>query len=239
MIALGHDYKIFVVNDGSTDNTSELCSKFENDFPLEEIGFDENMGVDAAFKKGFSEVFDIAKDGDIIVTKEADNTSDPDILKRMIQSIDAGSDVVLASCFAKEGGIENSTIDRHILSFGANTMLKICFPIKGVNTYSSFYRAYNAKSLKMAFEAYQGRLLEVKGFVCMVEMVVKLSRLPLKITEVPMVLRCDMREGASKMRRRKTIAGYLKFIGSQMVRSRMEDRIAIEKFRAMAGFNAG
>ena len=36
MVALGRDYKIFVVNDGSTDNTTELCSAFENDFPLEE-----------------------------------------------------------------------------------------------------------------------------------------------------------------------------------------------------------
>ena len=238
MAALGREYMIFVVNDGSTDNTTELCTQYEEKYPLEEIGFDENMGVDAAFRRGFDEAFDRAKAGDIIVTKEADNTSDPEILKRMIHLVESGNDVVLASCFAKDGGVENSSIDRHILSFGANTLLKIFFPIPGVNTYSSFYRAFNAVKLKMAFEAYHGKILEVKGFVCMVEMIVKLSRLPLKITEVPMILRCAMREGASKMRRRRTIAGYLKFITSQLARPREEDKIANERFRAMAGFNA-
>ncbi len=239
MGALGIPYKMFIVNDGSTDNTSEVCTQFEKDLPLEEIGFDENMGVDAAFKKGFEAALEAAKEGDIIVTKEADNTSDLDILKKMIGLIQAGNDVVLASCFAKNGGVENSTADRHILSFGANTLLKLFFPIKGVNTYSSFYRAFNATKLKMAFEAYHGRLIEVKGFVCMVEMIVKLARLPLQMAEVPMILRCNMREGASKMRRRKTIIGYLKFIGSQLVRSRRDDRIAVERFLAMSGFHAG
>lgn len=230
MDELGVPFTIYIMNDGSKDKTSELCKEFSATVPLREVRFETNMGVGNAFKRGFEEAFKVIKTGDIIVTKEADNTSDPDILRKMIELIRSGYDIVLASCFAKEGAVENSTIDRHILSFGANMMLKLAFPIRGVNTYSSFYRAYDAKRLKMAFEAYAGHMIEEKGFVCMVEMLVKLSRLPLKITEEPMVLKCDMREGQSKMRRSRTIVGYLQFIKKQLFRSRTEDRLIRQRF---------
>jgi dolichol-phosphate mannosyltransferase len=239
MEELGAPYVIYIVNDGSDDRTSELCREYSMTVPLREVKFENNVGVGAAFKRGFEEVFKVIKTGDIIVTKEADNTSDPDILRKMTELVHSGYDVVLASCFAKEGGVENSTIDRHLLSFCANMLLKLSFPIKGVNTYSSFYRAYDAKRLKMAFEAYQGKILEEKGFVCMVEMLVKLSRLPLKMTEEPMVLKCDKREGQSKMRRRKTILGYLKFIKGQLLRSRAEDRNIRKRFAELADIHAG
>ena len=239
MEEFGSPYVIYIINDGSKDRTSELCREYSMTVPLREVKLENNAGVGTAFKRGFEEVFKVIKTGDIIVTKEADNTSDPDILRKMIELIHSGYDVVLASCFAKEGGVENSTIDRHILSFGANMLLKLSFPIKGVNTYSSFYRAYDAKRLKMAFEAYQGKILEEKGFVCMVEMLVKLSRLPLKMTEEPMVLKCDKREGQSKMRRRRTILGYLKFIKAQALRSRREDRLIRKRFAELADTHAG
>lgn len=230
---IGLPYHIIIINDGSTDRTSELCAAFSKEVPLSEIRFAQNRGVGSAFEAGFAEAFRRAKPGDIIVTKEADNTSDPDILKHMIEHIRNGYDVALASCFAKEGGVENSTFDRHLLSFGANALLKICFPVQGVNTYSSFYRVYDALRLKAAFEAYGGAIFEERGFVCMVEMLVKLSRLPLRMVEVPMVLKCDKREGASKLRRRRTIAGYLRFIKKQFTRSRDGDRRAREKFAAL------
>ncbi len=234
MDELGLPFVIYIMNDGSKDRTSELCKEFGMTVQIREVRFETNKGVGNAFRSGFDEVFKVIKTGDIIVTKEADNTSDPDILRKMIELIHSGYDVVLASCFAREGGVENSTIDRHILSFGANMMLKLAFPIRGVNTYSSFYRAYDAKRIKMAFEAYQGGIITEKGFVCMVEMLVKLSRLPLKLTEEPMVLKCDKREGQSKMRRRNTILGYLKFIRSQLFRSRKADHEIRTRFAELA-----
>lgn len=230
MELLGQSYCVYIVNDGSADGTSKLCAEYARAMPLKEIKFDTNQGVDRVFDRGFKEALKAAREGDIIISKEADNTSDHKILEEMIARIKDGNDVALASCFAKEGRVENSTLDRHILSFGANTLLKICFPIKGINTYSSFYRAFNAMTLKKVFEAYEGRMFEEKGFVCMVEMLVKLSRLPIRIVEVPMVLRCDNREGASKMRRRRTIGGYIAFIRKQMSRSREYDREVCERF---------
>lgn len=238
MAMIGLSYIIYIVNDGSTDGTSRVAAELAQEAPVTEVRLETNQGVDGAFQAGFEEVLNVARPGDVIVTKEADNTSDHAILKKMVEHILGGYDVALASCFAPGGGVENSSLDRHILSSGANTLLRIFFPIKGVHTYSSFYRAYDAMRLKAAFKAYEGRMIEEEGFVCMVEMLVKLSRLPLKIVEVPMVLRCNKREGLSKLRRRRTILGYLKFIWKQAGRPREYDSQVREKFNYFAAANS-
>lgn len=201
-------YTIVIVNDGSTDGTKELVESYEGRFPIVLINHPKNKNVGEVFRSGFKYVLERSSPGDVVITKEADNTSDISIMPAMLERIDKGCDVVLASCYAKGGGIESTTIGRLILSSTANRILRSFFPINGVRTYSSFYRAYKAVSLKRAFFAYENKLIEENGFVCMVEMLIKLSRLPIRIEEVPMVLRCDLRKGKSKMNKSQTIFAY-------------------------------
>ena len=59
-------------------------------------------------------------------------------------------------------------------------------------------------------------LLEEDGFACMTEMIIKLSRLPIRISEVPMVLDCNIRQGQSKMKRMKTILAYFRVIRKEV-----------------------
>lgn len=223
MKELNATYHIILVNDGSTDSTKEKALKFQSRIPLEIIDHDANMGVGQVFKTGFSRALELAKETDIIVTKEADNTSNLDILDRMLKEINSGYDLVLASCYASGGKIVGTTFDRIILSSVANLIIKLFFPIKGVHTYSSFYRAYKAGMLKKAFFAYENHLIEEDSFACMVEMLIKLRRLPIRIAEVPMLLRCDFRKGRSKMNKKKTIFGCFSLIKRELFRYRSKD----------------
>ena len=209
-------YKLVIVNDGSTDNTKEIIQSYENKFPIKLLNHTTNKNVGGVFRTAFQYILERVKPGDVIVTKEADNTSDLSILPEMLQKIKEGSDIVLASCYAKGGGIKGTTFIRVFLSSVANLILRTVFPIKGVRTYSSFYRAYNAEVMKKAFKAYDNHLIDEAGFVCMVEMLVKLSRLPVKITEVPMILCCDFRKGKSKMNKTQTIFAYLGLIPKEL-----------------------
>lgn len=217
MSILGNNYKILVVNDGSNDKTAEIVKSFAPNLPVELINFTEHRGVGEAFRQGFQLALDQAKDTDIIVTKEADNTSDLAILNEMLNKIYEGYDLALASCYAPRGGIEKTSRDRIILSRGASFLIRLFFPIK-VYTSSSFYRAYKVIFLKKAFESYGSELIKEDGFVCMVELLIKLHRLGAKIVEVPMVLRGDLRKGKSKIKRIKTIFGYFRLIGREAFR---------------------
>lgn len=222
--SVGRPCHVLVIDDGSRDRTGEIARLYSMKLSLEVIRHQVNRGVGEVFRTGFRRALEIAGPEDIIVTKEADNTSDLSILDAMLAKIDAGCDIVLASCFAPEGKVVGSTLDRHILSFVANLLLRTFFPIPGVHTYSSFYRAYRAEMLRRAFSVYDGKLLECHGFTCIVEMLIKLSRLPIRITEVPMVLQCNLRKGSSKMVRLETILEYLRLIGRETLRSRAGDR---------------
>lgn len=221
--ALGYqrnEYQIIVVDDGSRDRTVEIVHSYEKRLPITVISHSNNQGVGAVFRTGFEAALEIVHPTDTIITMEADNTSDLGILPEMLKKVSSEADLVLASCYAQNGRIVGTNIWRKILSWGANLMLLVVFPLKGVKTYSSFYRVYNAGILQRSIDAYQGCLIEQPGFVCMVEMLVKMNRLGVRISEVPMILRIGMRKGSSKMRIMQTIQGYIKFIAADIFHRR-------------------
>jgi dolichol-phosphate mannosyltransferase len=218
------EYRIIVIDDGSRDNTVEIAHSFEKKIPITIISHQTNLGVGAVFRTGFEAALKIADSSDVLVTMEADNTSDLAILPEMLKKLRAHSDVVLASCYARGGKIEGTNLWRKVLSWGANLLLVLAFPIPGVKTYSSFYRAYNAGFLRKALNSYEGKLIEQPGFVCMVEVLVKLNRINARIAEVPMILRINMRKDASKMRVWHTVHEYISFIGTDIRNRRKVNR---------------
>ncbi len=204
-------YQAVIVDDGSTDQTARIVQQCASRMPVRAVPLRTHQGVGAAFSVGLRTALAMIQDGDVVVTKEADNTSDLAILPSMIKHINEGADVVLASCYAKGGGVVGTTPLRRGLSSAANALLRFFFPMRSVSTYSSFYRAHTGAILKQAIETYGSRLLVEDGFVCMVELLVKLAALRIRIAEVPLVLRGDVRIGKSKMPVVRTMRDYVRF----------------------------
>lgn len=206
-------YKVIIIDDGSTDDTLKVVESAKEKLPVEVYSHYPNKGVGEAFRVGFRKALEICKDGDIVITKESDNTSDLGILHQLISKVNDGYDVALASCYAKEGSVVGTTLFRLMLSKGANILLKLFLPVKNINTYSSFYRGYSSRALKEIYSLYADKLIEEDGFECMVELLIKFSRNgKFKISEVPMILDGSRRVGKSKMRILRTMRGFLKVI---------------------------
>lgn len=206
---INEHYRLIVVDDGSRDKTSQIVQVKSSQYPVTLISYQPNRGVQEAFRRGFEAALGSAQEEDVIVTLEADGTADWNLLPIFQAKIKQGFDVVVASYYAKGGRVEGTVWHRRFLSLGANLFTRIFLPIPGVSTYSSFYRMYRPSALRSVKEKY-GDFYTETGFSCVVELLYRMHRLGLRITEVPMVLKGQNRVGKSKMKIFQTIKGYIR-----------------------------
>ncbi len=204
--------KYFVfVDDCSTDKTKACISENIRNIPYHIIEKAERMGPGDSFNRGFEWILSYSNNQlDIIITMEGDNTTDWNALPKMLQIAEIGYDLVLASIYSQGGGFEQTTFFRKIISFIANVSIRSFLGIK-VQTVSSFYRIYKLsliKNIKLEFST----IIEEKGFICMLEILIKSIILKSSIIEVPVLLYSTRRKGKSKMKLFKTSISYLLFL---------------------------
>ncbi|MCI5056169.1 MAG: glycosyltransferase [Flavobacteriales bacterium] len=198
-------------DDGSTDGSPEKIKKLFQNKQFIVLGDGSNNGPGYAFNSGFEWILNNSKNvDDIVITMEADNTSDINLLDDMLSIQKLGYDLVLASVYAQGGGFEKTNFFRKFISFFANMLFRTFFNVK-ILTLSSFYRVYSLGLLKRIQSRY-GTLIKEKGFICMLEILLKSIHTGCKIIEVPMTLKSTQRVGKSKMKIFKTTLAYLGFL---------------------------
>jgi dolichol-phosphate mannosyltransferase len=200
------------VDDGSFDNTATIIQNyFSNKWNYKLITKESNQGPGHSFNLGFEWILTHSNsEKDIIITMEADNTSDITILPRMITISELGYDLVLASVYAQGGGFEKTSLFRKVISLIANMLFRSFYGVK-VLTLSSFYRVYSV-SIVQKIKENNKQIIEEKGFICMLEILLKAIKENATVIEVPMILKSEMRKGKSKMKILKTTKAYLLFL---------------------------
>ena len=199
------EWRIILVDDGSTDGTAEVAKSFASRIRMEIITHPENKGLADALKTGLIRAVETSSDKGIIVTMDSDGSHLPGLLFRMVRLIKEGSDIIIASRYRPGSCIRGVSLFRRILSSGAAVICKVTFPIKGVRDYTCGYRAYKASLIKKAFKEYGNDIISEPGVSCMVELLLKLARYQPIITEVPLILRYDLKGSESKMDVKSTI----------------------------------
>ena len=208
---VGVDYRLVVVNDGSTDKTSEILEKNSGNLKLDIVGHPINRGLGETERDGFEFIAWKAKPDDFIVRIEGDDTHEPKYLFDLIEKLKEGYDVVNTSRFQPGGGQMGVDAYRAFISRSANIFMRMVFGIRGVSDYSCGYRAYRASVIKDALEIFGNNFIQLRGmgFTSTLEIIVKLNLLGCRFAEVPFVLRYDQKEGGSKMVGSITMLGYL------------------------------
>ncbi len=204
------EYRILFVNDGSDDQTPQIIREKMKSFPVDMIENSVNKGPGASFEKGFKHLIETANEEDIVVTIEGDNTGDLGVLPKLLSEVRNGKDFALASCYAKGGKLKNLTLERKFFSKAANFLCMVLFRIPGVRTYSSFYRAFSQRAISQVYSKYDHPVITERGFVCMVEFLLKLHKAGFTFAEVPSTLFFDKRRGSSKLKVKTTIQSYLR-----------------------------
>jgi dolichol-phosphate mannosyltransferase len=209
-------FHVLVVDDGSRDGTAAVAEAAAQRLPVEVIRHERNRGLAAAIRTGIQEACRHAADGDVIVTMDADNSHPPELVPEMFTQLEAGYDLVIASRFVRGGKEEGVPWRRRLLSRAAGLVFKCVCPIPGVRDYTTGFRAYRAALLKELLSIYGDRLIEAQAFSVMTEILLKARTVRPRITEVPLVLRYDLKEGASKMRLGRTLRDYARLLGREV-----------------------
>jgi dolichol-phosphate mannosyltransferase len=202
------ELQIIVVNDGSKDETRQLAEQLvavHNNFRL--INHARNKGLGAAVKTGIEYFAEQCPDSSCLCLMDCDNTQDPIYIIDMLEARKkTGADVVIASRYQHGAAVKGVSNIRLLMSEGAKQVFSITLGIPGVKDYTCGYRLYGRNSILIALSRFGGRLVEERGFTCMVELLYKLYCCGAVITEIPFKLRYDYKKGSSKMTVLKTAA---------------------------------
>ena len=201
--------RLYVVDDGSQDETVNIVESYAGPLPAEVIKLGRNQGPGAAFRAGFAAALEDYSGEALVVTLEADTTSDLDALPEMLRLARTRAELVLASWV-----MVNVSRFRKLLSGGAAVVTN---RILGVDakTVSSFYRVYRASTLRRASARYGDGLIREPGFACKAELLSKLTSIGASIEEVDVGLDTSRRVGESKMPVLRTIFHYWRLMARQ------------------------
>ena len=142
------DYEILFVNDGSTDSSEEKILKIaDKDAKVKLINLRRNFGKSRALQIAFEHA-----QGDIVITMDADLQDDPCEIKRFIEKIDEGYDLVSGWKYNRLDPLEKklpSTLFNfvtshfsgiHIHDFNCGFKAYRKEVVKSINVYGEFHR---------------------------------------------------------------------------------------------------
>jgi dolichol-phosphate mannosyltransferase len=198
-------YHIVMIDDGSQDATRSIAEELATRLPITIIQHDVNQGLGATIRDGLVAAAEKSSENDIIITMDADDTHTPGLVLHMVEKIREGFDVVIASRFQKDSRVIGVPFSRKLLSLCASMLFRIVLPIKGVKDYTCGYRASRAEVIKNALDQYGKKFFDRDGFECMVDILLKLRKMPIIFCEVPFILRYDHKDGHTKMNIGRTI----------------------------------
>ncbi len=192
-------YRIVLYNDGCKDGTVAATLSWQKELNVEVIGREQNMGLGQGLRSLITHAAQHGKPQDVLFIMDCDDTHHPRQIPPMFAVLENGHDVVIASRYRAGATVAGVALHRRILSLGAAVLFKLLHPCRGVLDYTCGYRGYRVSVLQKALCIYGENLVREPGFACMVELLLKLNRIGARMREVPLALRYDLKQGASKM----------------------------------------
>lgn len=183
--------EVLVVDDGSKDKTAEvvedLSKKYSN---LRVISYAKNKGKGGAVKTGV-----MLASGDFIVFLDADNSTPIAEIKRIIEKLNQGYDMVIGSRKTQGAKIlKPQPMIRRILGNGFNLFIKI---ILGLSDYSDTQCGFKGFQKNIAKNIFSKT--KITGFAFDTELLCIAQNLNYKVLEMPVSWR-DEQESTLKLK---------------------------------------
>lgn len=194
--------RLLVVDDASPDGTGRLAEACAAELgSIDVVHRAVKDGLGNAYRFAFERV--IGEGFDVVVTMDSDFSHDPEVIPRMLDAIESGSDVVVGSRYVPGGGTRDWPLHRRLLSRWGNVYTGWILGV-GVRDCTSGFRAYRASALA----AIHPETTRADGYAFLTELMVRSVRQGARVVEVPIVF-VDRRYGTSKMSSRIVLESML------------------------------
>lgn len=154
-------YDYVVINDGSRDNTRDVCKKRGYQF----VNLSINLGIGGAVQTGYKYARD--KGYKVAVQIDGDGQHDISYLEKMLPYLESGkADIVIGSRFIEKEGFQSSAARRT----GIKILSALIFMCTGcrVKDVTSGFRAVNEKYINIYAENYPNDYPEPEAIVAAV-----------------------------------------------------------------------
>lgn len=191
-------FELVLVDDGSTDDTYDrLHTAFDDWGNVLIVQHDRNRGLGAALRTGFTHAR-----GAVIVTTDSDGTYPFTSIPALLNLLQPGVDIVTASPYHPQGGVDGVPAYRLMFSKGASFLYRVLVDPR-MHTYTAMYRAYRREVVERVPTT-------ADGFLMVTELLVGALLAGYHAVEFPAVLRVR-RYGQSKARVWRITRSHLRF----------------------------
>ena len=196
-------YDYIIINDGSTDNTKEICVR--NRYQV--LNLPVNMGIGGAVQTGYR--YALENNYDAAVQIDGDGQHDVSYLDEMLKILESGkAEIVIGSRFMERKGFQSSYTRR----IGINFLSGLGWLLTGVRIkdVTSGYRLANRKFIRIFAEDYPADYPEPEALV-----IAAVHRG--KITEYPVIMR-ERENGTSSITLKKSVYYMVKVTLAMLIR---------------------
>ena len=193
LLALPVAAHVLVVDDNSPDGTGAIVDRLVagSDGRVGVVHRAGKLGLGTAYLAGFERA--LSQGADLVCTMDADFSHRPRYIPSMVDKIDQGYDLVIGSRYVRGGETVGCTVDRKLLSWGANTFARTMLGLQAHDTTAGF-RCYRRQVLAgMALDE-----IRASGYSFLIEVLYRVQRHGWRVGEVPIVFE-NRRLGTSKI----------------------------------------
>lgn len=201
----GRDYEILVLDDASTDGTSEVLRRYRRSLPLRVFPSEKRLGYAGALEALIRKAVERAPypKRDAIVTLQGDFTEHPENLVPLVKTLEGGADVVAGGLSAIQGG---APLPFRIARWAAPRLLKSTLKDCPVSDPFSSLRIYRVIVLKKALrDLGEAPLIQTSGWAGNVELLDLAVHHARRVEEISLGLRYDIRTRKSRFRTLSTL----------------------------------
>jgi dolichol-phosphate mannosyltransferase len=197
------EYEVLFVDDNSSDGTAEIARSLSSRYPVRVIVRPDERGLASAVVEGLKWA-----EGRVAAVIDADLQHPPEVLAGLVNALEAGADIAVASRYVAGGGCQDWGMLRKIMSKGAVFLCHLLLPAtRGVKDPMSGFFMLDLKGV-------EGADLMPTGYKILLE-ILMMGRFS-NVVEVPYIFKTRMR-GESKLDLRQQME-YLRHIYSLMRR---------------------